>query len=127
VRHEQAQWRLSAVLLTLVLALGAAVYHIGDADRSALGARHRSPSAVMTADVVSASATADGRQRQARLASVPGHGVLPLFVMALAALLAGLRRPDGWSLTASLEWLLRAAVDVLVSRGRAPPAPMRFV
>jgi hypothetical protein len=124
VRRERAQWRLSAVLLALVLALGAAVYHVADADRPGLTDAQPTPSAVMVAGVAATPQTAG--ERQVRLVANRGHGAALLFVIAVAALLGGLRRPQGWSLIAPLDWLVPAAVGASASRGRAPPAPMRL-
>lgn len=125
VRRERARWRLSAVLLSLVLTIGAAMYHVAGADRPGPADPQRSPSAVMAVDGAATSQTAGERQRQTRLVTNRGQGAVLLFVVAVAALLAGLRRPHGWSLTASLAWLMLATVGASTSRGRAPPAPLR--
>lgn len=123
MRRERARWRLSAVLLSLLLAFGAAMWHVTGADQSGPGDAHRSPSAVMVSDAASTSLTAGERDRQTRLVSGRGHGGVLLFVVALAVLLAGLRRPDTWSLTAATVSSLPAASGVWASRGRAPPSP----
>jgi hypothetical protein len=123
VRRERAQWRLSAVLLSLMLAIGAAMFHVAGADRPGLADTPRSPSAVMAAAGTATFQTAG--ERQTRLVANRGHGAVLLFVIAVAALLAGLRLPHGWSLTSSLAWLMPAAAGALASRGRAPPAPLR--
>ena len=122
VRRERAQWRLSAVLLSLVLAVGAAMYHVAGADRPDLADAQRSPSAVMAPNGAAMTQAAGERRPQTRLVASRGQGALLLFVVAVAALLAGLRRPLRWSLTASLVWLTPAAAGASASRGRAPPA-----
>jgi hypothetical protein len=124
VRRERAQWRLSAVLLSLVLAIGAAMYHVAGPDRTGLADAQHSPSAVMATNGAATSQTAGERQPQTRLVANRGQGAALLFVVAVAALLAGLRRPHSWSLTASLAWWMPAAVGASASRGRAPPAPL---
>jgi hypothetical protein len=122
VRREQARWRLSAVLLSLVLALGAVTFRIAAALPGA-GDAHRSPPAVVAADAPGAPPTAIDRDAQTRLVASRGHGAVLLFVVALSTLLAALRRPRMWSLTASLPWLVPAAPGAAASRGRAPPQP----
>jgi hypothetical protein len=120
-RRERARWRLSAVLLSLLLAFGAAMGHVAGADQPGPGDTHRSPSAVKVADTVAAAQTPGERPGQPRLLANRGHGGALLFVIALSALLAASLRPRVWSLTASLLWLLPAAAGVRASLGRAPP------
>jgi hypothetical protein len=121
VRREQARWRLSAVLLSLVLAFGAAMCHVATADQSDSAAAHRAPSAVMVADLTNTSSSPGKRDGQTRLVANRGHAGVLLFVVALSALLAALRRPHLWSPAASLSWMLPTAVGANPSRGRAPP------
>jgi hypothetical protein len=126
VRRERARWGLCATLLSLVLILGAAIYHVAGADRPDPAGAHRSPAAVMAADASAMSQNAGERQRQTRLMANRGHGAVLLFLVVVAALLARLRPPRDWSLAASPAWLMPVAVGASASRGRAPPAPLRL-
>ncbi|NJC69401.1 hypothetical protein HC031_06660 [Planosporangium thailandense] len=125
MRREQARWRLSAALLSLLLAFGAATCQI-TADRSVPNTAPDSPAAVMAAGGTSAAHTAAERQGHPRLTVGRGHTGLLLFLAALAPLLAGVRRPRAWSLTTIPPWSPPTTFGAWTSRGRAPPAPMRL-
>lgn len=122
MRRAQARWRLSAVLLSLVLTLGAVMFRMA-ADLPGPGDARRSAPAVMAADTPGPPHTATGPDRPPRLVANRGHGGVLLFVAALSTLLAGLRRPQVWSLTAPRPWSPPAATGAAVSLGRAPPLP----
>ncbi|NJC67920.1 hypothetical protein HC028_25940 [Planosporangium flavigriseum] len=130
--REQARWRLSAVLLSLLLAFGATVHHVAGhqvagAGRPGSTDARPTPAAVLVADVAPA-ATANGTlPEQARLVTNRGHGAALLFMVAIAAVLAVLRRPGRWLLCAPPECPMPAAVGIPAFRGRAPPAPLRAV
>ncbi|GII22885.1 hypothetical protein [Planosporangium mesophilum] len=121
VGRERAGWRISAVLLALVLAFGAAICRAADADRPGR-LDTPSPAAVMVADPSGTAVLAGERPGHPRLMAGRGHGGALLFVLALAALLAALLPPGVRSRTTSWTWTLPAAVGASTSRGRAPPS-----
>jgi hypothetical protein len=121
VGRERVRWRISAVLLALVLAFGAAICRTADADRPGR-LDTTAPSAVMVADPTGTAVLAGERPGHSRLMAGRGPGGALLFVLALAALLATLLRPGVWSRAASSPWTLPAAVGASASRGRAPPS-----
>ncbi|GII25884.1 hypothetical protein Pme01_54810 [Planosporangium mesophilum] len=119
MRRTQVRWRLSAVLLVLLLAFVTAVCRPTGGGRTGPGDTSRSLSAVMLADAVSASSGAGMGDGQPRLTTSRDNGPVLLFMAVLSALLAALLSRV-WPKTASSPWLLPAA-SWAAARGRAPP------